>query len=200
MYKLNTRAEPPVEAEVLIKLRWWVQLPPARQMNCCQCNTFFIPKFSNSKYCSKACYNYCKRARHIEKNKKERVCEFCNSKFLSFNKAIFCSAACVSRGTINKRKKFITIPDCLESSSRKLDKTLGYVRIYAPMHKEANTWGYVYEHRIIAEFILNRNLLEEEIVHHKNGKRWDNRPENLEVMNKIDHAKLHGQRDEDLDI
>jgi len=169
-------------------------------MNCLKCNISFTSKYSNSKYCSKACYNYCKRLRYIEKNKKERICNFCNAKFLSFNKAIFCSASCVSRGTISKRKKFITIPDCLESSSRKLDKTLGYVRIYAPMHKEANTWGYVYEHRIIAEQILNRSLLDDEIVHHKNGKRCDNRKENLEVMNKFVHAKLHGQREQDLDI
>lgn len=74
------------------------------------------------------------------------------------------------------------------------------LRVYVPMHREANTWGYVYEHRVVAEKILERDLLLGEIVHHKNGKRWDNRPENLEVMNKSDHAKLHGQREEDLDI
>lgn len=169
-------------------------------MNCFQCSIEFIPKYINSKYCSKSCYNLCKRLRYVERNKKEKICKFCNSNFLSFNNAMYCSPACISRGTINKRKKFISIPDCLESSSRKLDKTLGYVRVYAPMHKEANTWGYVYEHRVVAEQILNRSLLDGEIVHHKNGKRWDNRTENLEVMNKIDHAKLHGQRDEDLDI
>lgn len=69
------------------------------------------------------------------------------------------------------------------------------------MHNEANTWGYVYEHRLIAEEkILGRKLAKDEIVHHKNGKRWDNRVVNLEVMNKADHAKLFGQREEDLDI
>ncbi len=68
------------------------------------------------------------------------------------------------------------------------------------MHSEANSWGYVYEHRIIAEQIVGRRLAKDEIVHHKNGRRWDNRPENLEVMNKVEHAKMHGQREEDLDI
>ena len=68
------------------------------------------------------------------------------------------------------------------------------------MHPEANSWGYVYEHRVIAEEIINRRLEENEVVHHKNGKRWDNRIENLEVMDKSEHAKMHGQRKEDLDI
>lgn len=66
------------------------------------------------------------------------------------------------------------------------------------MHREANTRGYVYEHRIIAEEIIGRQLEKNEIVHHKNGVRWDNRKENLEVMDMIAHAKLHGQRKEDL--
>ena len=64
------------------------------------------------------------------------------------------------------------------------------------MHPEANTWGYVYEHRVLAEQIIGRKLMSNEIVHHKNGKRWDNRKENLEVMDKSEHGKLHGQREE----
>ena len=86
----------------------------------------------------------------------------------------------------------------VENASRKIDKNIGYVRVYAPMHPEANTWGYVYEHRIIAEQMIRRRLKKDEIVHHKNGKRWDNRIENLEVMDKVEHAKLKGQRIEDL--
>ena len=125
-------------------------------------------------------------------------CIVCNSliEFGYSKDKKFCSPKCSGF----HKKKFIDIPDCLENASRKLDKRLGYVRVYAPMHREANTWGYVYEHRLIAEQIRGTLLERDEVVHHKNGKRWDNRPENLEILNKFEHAKLHGQRKEDLNI
>jgi len=46
-------------------------------------------------------------------------------------------------------------------------------------------------HRVKAEEKLGRQLLPGEIVHHKDGDKWNNHPDNLEVMTQAEHARLH---------
>lgn len=54
------------------------------------------------------------------------------------------------------------------------------------------------EHRMIMEQIIGRPLTKEESVHHKNGIRTDNRPENLELWVSPGRGHKAGQRPEDL--
>ena len=67
------------------------------------------------------------------------------------------------------------------NGGRSIDRQ-GYVLVLHPDHPRANAHGYVREHRLVMEQILGRLLDPGEVVHHKNGDRSDNRPENLELF------------------
>lgn len=60
-----------------------------------------------------------------------------------------------------------------------------------PTHPSATTNGYVLAHRIVAENHLGRLLLKDEVVHHVNENKKDNKPSNLRVMLKSGHARRH---------
>jgi hypothetical protein len=67
----------------------------------------------------------------------------------------------------------------------------GYVEIYMPEHPTANQRGYVKEHRIVLENKLGRALAHNEVPHHINHIRNDNRPENLMALTISSHVSLH---------
>lgn len=71
----------------------------------------------------------------------------------------------------------------------------GYIIVYMPDHPFPSILnrgkGYVLEHRLLMEKHLGRYLLPEEIVHHKNGIRDDNRIENLALTDVRKHISGH---------
>lgn len=68
----------------------------------------------------------------------------------------------------------------------------GYIQILMPEHPN-NVGGYILEHRLVMEQHLGRYLTENEVVHHINQIKDDNRIENLKVMENIEHLQMHYQ-------
>lgn len=75
---------------------------------------------------------------------------------------------------------------CGKEPQRRTKQKGGYITIRLrpdnPFFSMTSTSGSMLEHRYIMAQKLGRPLQKWEIVHHKNGKGGDNRPENLELV------------------
>lgn len=112
-----------------------------------------------------------------------RTCEQCGAPFRAMRAHVqrgwgrFCSQVCkytARRGSGHPRYK----------GGRRVMPT-GYVSL------SVTGRGQVLEHRLVMETQLGRPLKRTEHVHHLNGDRADNRPENLEVMTRDEHLDKH---------
>lgn len=106
------------------------------------------------------------------------------------------------QGTAEHRKRMSEAqahgPNRREASGRwkggRFVDNLGYIRIIRPGDYDGpciHGGRYVHEHRYVAEKKIGRSLAPGEVVHHVNGDRADNRPENLEVFSSVSEHRLH---------
>lgn len=134
-------------------------------------------------FCSKSCFDL------FRLDRKSVKCEVC-SKEMSRPKSqvdgkryIVCGRRCLSlrlKGVNlsgffkkgNKREKCINYKEGKQMAN-------GYVMVLNQEHPNATSKGYVYEHRLVMENLLGRFLEQQEVVHHINEIKTDNRPENL---------------------
>lgn len=169
---------------------------------CHQCGTTFKSYNPTPKFCSRACKDSSLIAR-IDVDKAIRLYEAGMSQ----------DEVAVELGTSQKvianafrRRGYVSRPPVKRNQWRGNNSNWrggrttheGYALIYKPGHHRARANGYVPEHILIAEKKLGRRLRyfgpshpDSEIVHHVNGVKDDNRPENLMVVSPAEHADLH---------
>lgn len=137
-----------------------------------------------------------------------KKCLVCSSEFITYPSKIllgrgkYCSKRCclsvtaIPKGTrLSPQTEFIKGQKPATFKGWRLTKprenSHEYKQIFIPDHPDSDSRGYVREHRLVAEKKIDRRLLKSEIVHHINGKTLDNRPENLEVMDKRIHDRMN---------
>jgi hypothetical protein len=173
---------------------------------CRHCNAAFtIPQCRDWRehYCSIKC----RHAFRAEKNSElDRTCPVCGSQFKSRRNIDLksCSPQCAGVMRIGRKQSEEWISNRLQSWLKNGNREKQAARsgpahpMFAGMRIVAGyiwLWtdgrGYVQEHRLVAELMLGRPLTNDEVVHHKNEIRSDNRPSNLAVMTRAEHMQEH---------
>jgi hypothetical protein len=96
-------------------------------------------------------------------------------------------------GQVARGEGLYCTPTCKYAAMRGRETRPGtsYIRKDGYRAVKVGVRQYKLEHRMVVEASIGRPLRSDEEVHHINGDKLDNRPENLKVVNPTEHQAIH---------
>lgn len=140
--------------------------------------------------CGNLCYPHAIRCKKCaDKQKRTRIPRYCVDchKLLLDNsyrakRCLSCATKFRWKGELREAYNKSKQKKDMLRQGKKYTTTAGYIRIYVLNHPRRDKSGYVLEHILVWEQTNGKYLPKDWIVHHLNGRKSDNRIENLVAL------------------